>query len=150
MKNKKGSVLIWAVVVILIFSVFTAAGLTIAYTMNSRSAKKNTERQLYLSARSATTTVANEITSSNGTVLINEIIKKKPNVLSVNNFFPSDMNMGKCIVQVKCNTAGTQIIVSSIASNDDFTKIVSAAVTKDASGKWIISKYDNKSINESR
>ena len=150
MKNVKGSVLIWSVVIILIFSVFTAAGLTIAYTMNNRSIRKNTERQLYLSARSATTVVANEITSTNGKELLNEIISKKPQVLISNDFFAEDKNMGDCTVKVKSNIEETQIIVTSQAVSDDLKKIVSAVIVKDDTGKWIIEKYDNKDIDEER
>ncbi len=149
MKNQKGSVLIWAVVIILIFSVFAAAALIIANSMSERSIRTRTERQLYLTARSAATVVAQEMTSSRGTVLINELVSKKPAVQTVDNFFPDDKNMGKCSVYAKCNTEASQIIVTATAKQNGITATVSAIVVKDGT-KWVIAGYDGKDINAKR
>lgn len=151
MKNEKGSVLVWAVVIIMIFSVFTAAALAVSYSMHNRSVRKNTERQLYFTARSAAVLVSNEMVSPNGSSLINEVVKNKTNIVTANNIFPADKNMGNCTVNVKCNSAGNQIIVTATAQNDDLKQIVSAILNKNTStNKWAIQAYDNKDINDSR
>jgi len=152
MKNNKGSVLVWALVIILIFSVFAAAALSITYSMVQRSFDNNTNRQLYLTARSAVATVSNEMVSSSGTPLINDIVNNKPNVRTTDTttFFPADKNMGDCIVKAKCNDAGDQIIVTAVASRDGNQQIVSAIIEKGSTDKWIIVMYDSKDIDESR
>ena len=74
MKNEKGSVLVWAFVVIMIFSIFTAVALSISYSMVKRSVGTNTERQLYFTARSATVLVANKVISTDNTALLNQFV----------------------------------------------------------------------------
>jgi len=151
MKNYKGSVLIWAIVIILIFSVFAAAALTITYSMVQRSFDNNTNRQLYLTARSASSLVASEIVSTKGSTLVNELVAKKTNVQTTANFFPSDKNMGSCTLKAVCNTDSNEIIVTAVAENAGLKQIVSAVIEKNATTNlWEIVQYDDKDINAER
>lgn len=47
--NKKGSALLWAIVVVMVLEIVIAASMTIAYSYYNRSVEKNIERQAYLS-----------------------------------------------------------------------------------------------------
>lgn len=60
-KNKKGSSLVFAVIVIMIIMVTIAAALGISYSNYNRSLSKNIERQVYLSAKSVLTNIVDEI-----------------------------------------------------------------------------------------
>ena len=150
MKNKNGSVLVWAIVIIMIFSIFTGAALAITYSMVNKSVKSNNDRQLYITARSATEIVSGKIISPDGTALINELISKRPNVQTTTNFFPADKNMGNCTVKAKCNSAQTQIIVTAIAEKDGAPQIVSAVIEKDGSSIWRVKYYDDKDVDAVR
>lgn len=150
LKNNKGSVLIWAIVIILIFSVFAAAALTISYSMVQRSYDNNTNRQLFLTARSGSLTVANEIVSTNGTTLVNELIKNNDNELKIENLFSTGDNMGNCQIKAKYVSTKVQIIVTAVATQNNQTQIFSTIITKDANSRWVISAYDGKDIDSSR
>ena len=149
MKNEKGSVLIWAVVVILIFSVLAGAGITIGYSMVKRSTNKNIEQQLYLSARSAATVVATELISENGKSLLDRVIQIKPKIISSNEIF-GDALVGECSVKIKCNKNANMIIVTAKSHRDKIEYIVSAVIKKNKSGKWQIYGYDALDINAKR
>ncbi len=149
MKNVKGSVLIWAVVVILIFSVLAGAGITIGYNMVKRSTDKNIKQQLYLSARSAATVVATELISDNGKNLLDRVVKSKPMVISSEEIFGDNL-IGECIVKIKCNENESMIIVTAKAQREKIDYIVSAVIKKDETGKWKIYGYDALDVDESR
>ena len=87
MKNNKGSVLVWALVVIMIFSIFAVAALSITYTMVQRSFNNNSDRQLKLSAESAAFLIANEIVNANNTALTNQILNNRPNIQTTSQIF---------------------------------------------------------------
>lgn len=149
MKNNKGSVLIWAVVVILIFSVFAGAGITIGYSMVKRNTDKNISRQMYLSARSAATMVATELVSDSNKNILNSVINNSPKVISSDSIF-SDELMGDTRVSIRCNADKKMIVITAKAKRDKKESIVSAIVKKDNNGKWMIYGYDNKDLDESR
>ncbi len=151
MKNNKGSVLVWAVVIILIFSIFAMTALAIGYSMVSRSYDNNLNRQLYLTARSGGTMVANEIISPTGTPLVNELIAKKDTVLTVSSLFTPEKNMGSCAVSAIYISSKAQIIVTAVSTRDNKKQTFSSILTKNSStGKWAITGYDSKDITSSR
>lgn len=149
MRNNKGSVLIWAVVVILIFSVFAGAGITIGYSMLKRSTSKNIQRQMYLSARSAATMVATELVSDNNKTLFNTVVDSRPSVIASDSIFTDDL-MGQTKVYIKCMSDSSAVIVTAKANRDGIESIVSAVIRKNDRGKWMVIGYDNKDINENR
>ena len=63
--NKKGSALLWAIVVVMVLEIVIAASMTIAYSYYNRSVEKNIERQAYLSAKSVVTNVTENILNKN-------------------------------------------------------------------------------------
>lgn len=151
MKNNKGSVLVWALVVIMIFSIFAVAALSITYTMVQRSFNNNSDRQLKLSAESAAFLIANEIVNANNTALTNQILNNRPNIQTTSQIFPEEKNMGNCIVKAKSNLEGNQIVITATASRNERQEIVSIVLSNNQSqNKWEIVLLDNFDIDVDR
>ena len=148
MKNdNKGSVLVWAIAVILIFAVFAAAALSVSYAMVQRSANENMKRQLELTAKSSTITVSAAVVDSANKNLLDMIVNNAPNAVSQNNIFPSDKKMGDCLVTAKCNSSKDMIIVSSTSSKGDLSFTFSAVIKKQSETTWAVTSYDTYDID---
>lgn len=148
MKNdNKGSVLVWAIAVILIFAVFAAAALSVSYAMVQRSANENMKRQLELTAKSSTMTIAAAVTDSGNKNLLNMLVNNAPNEVSESNIFPSDKEMGDCLVTAKCNSSKDMIIVSSTSSKGDLSFTFSAVIKKQSASSWAVTSYDTYGID---
>ena len=148
MKNdNKGSVLVWAIAVILIFAVFAAAALSVSYAMVQRSANENMKRQLELTAKSSTITVSAAVVDSANKNLLDMIVNNAPNAVSQNNIFPSDKEMGDCVVTAKCNSSKDMIIVSSTSAKGDLSFTFSAVIKKQSETTWAVTSYDTYDID---
>ena len=148
MKNdNKGSVLVWAIAVILIFAVFAAAALSVSYAMVQRSANENMKRQLELTAKSSTMTVSAAVVDSANKNLLDMIVNNAPNAVSQNNIFPSDKKMGDCVVTAKCNASKDIIIVSSTSAKGDLSFTFSAVIKKQSETTWAVTSYDTYDID---
>lgn len=143
MKNDKGSVLIWSLVLILIFSIFSVGILSISYTMSKRSIDTNTKKQLKLTASSAVEIVVQQIASTSDTSLKNAIVSSSDYVEN-NDFFSGDDRFGKCILRAKSSDDDNTIYVTATAISDDLIERYACVMVKTDSG-FVAAKYSDNS-----
>ncbi|MEG0913000.1 MAG: hypothetical protein RSD08_01775 [Oscillospiraceae bacterium] len=117
--NKKGSALIWAMLVMGMLSIFVAAAIAIAFSYHQRSLNSNTLQQAYFSARSTANAIATDIAKGNETFLPKNVGDK----VSIDSIaYPSDKHMGTCtavlerINDAKIAVTGTAVYGKSTSS----------------------------------
>lgn len=69
-RNQKGSVILWAIVVIMVLIITVGAALTISYSYYNRTIMNNNQRQAYLTSKGTIEDLANKIVAGNNDYLI--------------------------------------------------------------------------------
>lgn len=143
MKNNKGSVLIWSLVLILIFSIFSVGIISISYNMSKRSIDSNTKKQLELTASSAVSIVVQAISNTENTSLKDKILSSS-NYIENEDFFATDDRFGKCIVRAKASDDKNTIYVTATAIQNNLIERYSCVMVKTDSG-FVVAKYSDNS-----
>lgn len=68
-KNEKGSVILWAIVVIMVLTITVGAALTISYSYYNRTINNNNQRQAYLTSKGTIEDLVNKIVAGNNDYL---------------------------------------------------------------------------------
>lgn len=147
-KNINGSVMIWAIVVILIFSVFAALALSISYSMVKRSTNEIILRQLSLTSKSAALIVSTAICDSSNPELCQKIVDRAPSSVSANDFFDGKEDMREC--NVKAKFKDDTIIVSATSVEGELSYTYSAVIKKLGESSWSVVSYDNFDVDYER
>lgn len=147
-KNINGSVMVWAIVVILIFSVFAALAVSLSYSMITRSTNEEILRQLSLSSKSATMIVSDAVCNFTNPELTKNIIDSEPDVVVSYDFFDGRPEMYDCDVRAKYENGF--MIISSTTSENDLSYTYSAVIKKLGDTSWLIISYDNLGIEAER
>lgn len=166
-ENKKGSALLWSLVVIGVLSILIAACLTISYSYYNRALQNNSKRQAYLTAKGVIEDISENIQSNNEEYLAlfmdtskdvyTPIVNEESTINLIVNFGSPSVPIGtieSCTIKINKidKTMKGYITISVVASYGEQLYEVKADLKlgkKDGSDKWqLIRYYQNGDVDE--
>lgn len=145
--NKKGSALLWAIIVVMVLEIVIAASLTIAYSYYNRSIQNNNKRQAYLTAKGIIVDIVEhfKVGDSAYTDLFKDLKAGESTLLNVT--MPADAKMGTSRGKIEVNdpkeTKGyiTITVTTEYAGQTDTVKADMQLGKKDGTEHWQLVRY---------
>lgn len=145
--NKKGSALLWAIIVVMVLEIVIAASLTIAYSYYNRSIQNNNRRQAYLTSKGIIVDLVEhfKVGDSAYTDLFKDLKAGESTLLNVT--MPTDAKMGTSRGKIEINdpkeTKGyiTITVTTEYAGQTDTVKADMQLGKKDGTEHWQLVRY---------
>jgi hypothetical protein len=135
--RQKGSVLTWAIVILLVLTVLVGAVLTLSLSYYTRSLNNNSLKQAYFTARSAVNAIAEELCGStaNGKTMLAKLLSNG-DVLEIPNIqfdnHQSDMGTCKAVLKRESYRGLDTILITATATVGSQTESVSLRLQQKA------------------
>lgn len=139
--DRKGSVLVWAVVDLLLLSILIGAVLTLSMAYFIRSVNNNSAKQAYYTARSAVDSIAgifcDTASSQNRETLLSKLTADGNNINLSNLKFDANPGMGSCSAVIKRETynGSDTLLITATAVVGKQTKSVSLRLQNHTNGQ---------------
>lgn len=149
-RNKKGSTLIWVLILMLVLGILITAGLAIAQAYSSRSITQHVQKQSYYTAYSVTKSMAEwlqgttiETVTTDGGDPVTTTDTDKQNFISrlksegklVKNVSIGNGDMGTCVTTFTMDDEGN-VLISSTADYEGESSVVSVTLTNTSNTEY--------------
>ena len=152
MKNKKGSTIVWAVMLIMVLMVIVGASLSFAYMSYNQSIKNRNKTQVELIANSAIKSLVSVIEDNEIEIPSNTEAKQIKSMKLVDNYTDDDNKSFGSIsdIYIKRKTENGKIALAYLTANYADEKYTIYAYLVKSNNNWKCVQYDtdgNKNIN---